>query len=259
VGKLNKNESGFSAVEGLLILIIIGIVGFVGWYVLHAKQTANKTLSSSSSSTAKTSGTKSFTSAIARLSFDYPGSANPQGDSNHAGKLALVSKGDYDTLKFTTYGYTFDYGTYGVSGYAFGETPCTPDTSGGSCYEEVVLDEEQLNLGALKDVYMITSYRKESDGTLDNFLTALYAPVSSADNQAPKVGINSRNKYDIYYAVPQVIGDSTHKSPEEQSGVSFQASYDTRIYNPAKLNTKQFLASQTFKQVKSIMNSVRFK
>ena len=38
---MNKNQKGFSLVEGLLILVIVGLVGFVGWYVWQSK---NKTI-----------------------------------------------------------------------------------------------------------------------------------------------------------------------------------------------------------------------
>jgi len=51
MGKLKKNQTGFSAVEALLIIIVLGIIGFTGWYVLHAKQNANKNLTVSSAST----------------------------------------------------------------------------------------------------------------------------------------------------------------------------------------------------------------
>ncbi len=37
------NQKGFSAVEGLLVLIIVGLVGFTGWFVWHSQQTASKT------------------------------------------------------------------------------------------------------------------------------------------------------------------------------------------------------------------------
>ncbi|HSX18151.1 MAG TPA: hypothetical protein VLE51_02235 [Candidatus Saccharimonadales bacterium] len=47
---MNKNQKGFSAVEGLLILVMVGIVGFVGWYVWQAKDKSEKNLSAASSS-----------------------------------------------------------------------------------------------------------------------------------------------------------------------------------------------------------------
>lgn len=51
MGKVRNNLSGFSAIEGLLILVIIGILGFTGWFVWHAKQSADKSLTSNNSTT----------------------------------------------------------------------------------------------------------------------------------------------------------------------------------------------------------------
>ncbi len=51
------NSKGFSAIEGLLILVIIGLIGFVGWYVLHSKNTANKTYNQAASNTTATKPT----------------------------------------------------------------------------------------------------------------------------------------------------------------------------------------------------------
>lgn len=60
---MKRNENGFSAVEGLLIVIIIGIIGFVGWYVWHSKQTTDKSATNSSSSTPAATNTSKTTSA----------------------------------------------------------------------------------------------------------------------------------------------------------------------------------------------------
>lgn len=58
MGKRKHDENGFSAVEGLLILLIIGIIGFVGWYVMRAKNDTDNNLgaAANSSQTAGNSG-----------------------------------------------------------------------------------------------------------------------------------------------------------------------------------------------------------
>src|SRR5690349_21401536 len=38
--KLNKNQSGFGAIEAILILLIVAITGGVGWYVWHINNTS---------------------------------------------------------------------------------------------------------------------------------------------------------------------------------------------------------------------------
>lgn len=36
------NQSGFSTVEALLVLVVVGILGFTGWYVYHSRNVADK-------------------------------------------------------------------------------------------------------------------------------------------------------------------------------------------------------------------------
>jgi hypothetical protein len=61
VGKIHKNQKGFSAVEGLLVLVIIGLVVFIGWYVWHSKNATDKTLSSANKASTSSSATKPTT------------------------------------------------------------------------------------------------------------------------------------------------------------------------------------------------------
>lgn len=62
MGKIHKDQRGFSVVEGFLVLVIIGLVAFIGWYVWHSKNATDKTLSSanksSSSAVAKSTSPK---------------------------------------------------------------------------------------------------------------------------------------------------------------------------------------------------------
>jgi cytoskeletal protein RodZ len=81
---MKKSQKGFSAIEGLLILVILGILGFVGWYVWNAKNTADKNFSSAAvtqptnkKATATTNDSyiswKTYTSPLSSgLSFKYP-------------------------------------------------------------------------------------------------------------------------------------------------------------------------------------------
>src|SRR5690349_19974476 len=57
--KTNKNESGFSVVEALLVLVIVGLIGVFGWYVWHNRATQAK--SAITQTTAQTPTTKSST------------------------------------------------------------------------------------------------------------------------------------------------------------------------------------------------------
>lgn len=52
VGKIQKNEAGFSAVEALLILVIVAVIGAVGWFVYSKHKTTTPV--SSTNTTART-------------------------------------------------------------------------------------------------------------------------------------------------------------------------------------------------------------
>lgn len=55
MGKVKHNQSGFGAIEALLIAVIVGIIGFTGWYVWNSKQLTDNTLSASTSTTTQSS------------------------------------------------------------------------------------------------------------------------------------------------------------------------------------------------------------
>jgi cytoskeletal protein RodZ len=120
-----KNQSGFSAVEALLVLIVIGILGFTGWFVYHAKQTSDKNYSTANSSktptykdkktTSSTDPTQgklsSYTLSSVSASFSYPSGWNslftyPNGialkspDFQSAGGFSKISTGTAVTVSY---------------------------------------------------------------------------------------------------------------------------------------------------------------
>lgn len=68
MNKLKRNDSGFSAVEGILVLLIVGIVGFVGWYVWNQNnKTPNSNNTSANTNTVPTSKPKTSTNSTAPI------------------------------------------------------------------------------------------------------------------------------------------------------------------------------------------------
>jgi hypothetical protein len=53
------NQKGFSAIEGLLIIIVILMIGFIGYYVWHTQKDANKTLDTATKSAQTSSSSPS--------------------------------------------------------------------------------------------------------------------------------------------------------------------------------------------------------
>lgn len=69
-----NNQRGFSAVEGLLVVVIIGLIGFVGWYLWHSRPVKTKTTITNTSSTKNTASntpSKSTTKPAADVNAGY--------------------------------------------------------------------------------------------------------------------------------------------------------------------------------------------
>jgi hypothetical protein len=93
----NSNQSGFSAVETVLILVILGILGFTGYFVWHAKQNVDKNLTSTNSttptykkqtktSTSQTTDQKTTSSVtLSRQDYSFTAPAGWKYATSHAG------------------------------------------------------------------------------------------------------------------------------------------------------------------------------
>jgi len=55
---MKKNQQGFGAVEGLLIVVVVAVIAFVGWYIYNGNKKASNTYNAAStSSKVTTTGT----------------------------------------------------------------------------------------------------------------------------------------------------------------------------------------------------------
>ena len=88
MGKLQNNNKGFSAIEGLLIVLVLAVIGFGGYYVWHTQHQSKTSTSIIASASSKNSpstskqaitttpnpyaGWKSYTLTDEKLSFQYP-------------------------------------------------------------------------------------------------------------------------------------------------------------------------------------------
>lgn len=50
MGKVSKNQSGYSTVEVILLAVIVLLIGFIGWYVYNASNNAYDTYNSTPNS-----------------------------------------------------------------------------------------------------------------------------------------------------------------------------------------------------------------
>lgn|GEM_PF-1803979 len=106
MGKIHKNERGFSAVEGILVLIIIVLVGVVGWFVFknHKKTPVTNTSTSTTQTPAATVKTEpaktiAYSNADLGVTLNYPES---WGTATLAdGSLYQYQSGGYKQLTFS--------------------------------------------------------------------------------------------------------------------------------------------------------------
>lgn len=82
-----KNYKGFSAVEGLLVLVIVGIIAATGYFVMHAQKQTNKSLDNAASSSQALATAKKNSSSKAYLEIKEWGVRAP-----YDGKLSIKYK-----------------------------------------------------------------------------------------------------------------------------------------------------------------------
>jgi hypothetical protein len=111
MGKLHKNNDGFSAVEAVLVLVIVGLIAFIGYYVYHTKQNVNKTLTTTSSASTPAratnkkadpyAGWQSYTMGYEKISFQYPAAWKMSDESTLEGRHDMVTLSGANNFTFS--------------------------------------------------------------------------------------------------------------------------------------------------------------
>lgn len=105
-----RKSFGFTAVEGLLILVIVGILGFTGWYVWNSKQNTDKTNTAATQASNQATAVKTPAINIVKIpelgvQFNVPDSIK---DLTYSYRTSQTSDGkkmlivDFSTTKLTT-------------------------------------------------------------------------------------------------------------------------------------------------------------
>lgn len=98
MGKIRKNEAGFSAVEVILVLIVMALIGGVGWFVYKNQHKGTMPVSDTTStikSTAPISSTKSEGQVIStvdkKVRLTIPDTWHVRAGSNNANGVQVIS------------------------------------------------------------------------------------------------------------------------------------------------------------------------
>jgi Flp pilus assembly pilin Flp len=93
--KILKNEKGFTAVEGLLIILILVVIGAVGYMVYH-----NNHKTTATTVTNPYAGWLSYTNKAGGYTIRYPSSWTIEGSSNSSGSAISASQlnGEEDSI-----------------------------------------------------------------------------------------------------------------------------------------------------------------
>jgi len=149
VGKLHKDNKGFSAVETIMIPVIVILIGLVGWLVYknnHKTNVATSNTKSTSTTTTTTSdpyaGWKTGTTKYEKLSYKYPSNWNLV-DNSETGSKYPFQPGADDLYLLSPTGsriHIFVGVGSGTSDVVVGSTPIT--FLGGSDYLNASVDSK---------------------------------------------------------------------------------------------------------------------
>jgi len=203
VNKLKQNESGFSAVEVVLVLIIVVLLGVVGWFVYkNQKKTSPSTSTATSPTPASNSaptttqpadlyeGWQTITFAPENLILKFPSDVKMQQPTKLVANDSTGSSvGEYFTnldngfdIQIETLSNPSTNNSYGNTGKA---NEVGSFTSHGTKYYIVNFDGIALNISACPD--KVCAYASHSNPKYGMLIFISYADPTKTQHQAPDV------------------------------------------------------------------------
>jgi hypothetical protein len=189
-----KNQKGFSAVEGMLILVIVGIIGGVGWYVWNSNNKANQSLDNASKASStgvsqiKVSGFKVPSDWLTYRNDDYGFSFKHPNDWKLKENSGVDGRGVEVEVSVISPNAT-EVSFIGDQGGKGGD--CVDDQANNqhtvrTCYTENILSVEKLNTESSKGIYFYqVSY---TPPTRDGGKTFYSVNITDGEFGTPKVG-----------------------------------------------------------------------
>lgn len=191
--KRTKNESGFTAVEVLLIVLILVVIGAVGYMVYHNDQKTNSTNNTASKSATSTSKSATATNPYAGwpqlcsssggLCMNYPSGWKLSGSDNDG--YTVTSPSGTTAVVYSPDG-TLDNGAYGYG-------------NAGNCPSNIVsVTPITTNANNLDVVQAITNCTANVNSNMTSSTPTLSViPASDVSSQGLKAGTTDNNSLDI--------------------------------------------------------------
>lgn len=243
MGKIRKNQAGFSPVEVILVLAIVGLIGVVGFMVYkNYNKTSNSTTMASTANTNTSTQTKSamtpdpyagWQSYIdSHVSFRYPSGWQAGADKRVAGSVSATSPG-FTTSSMTT---TTNPGALVTLFLQLSTNSATVYCSNDPCKVTAVvpLANSQLHNSELAVV-------NQTSGNGTNY--SQYVIVSNGT----KVGDTTINAIKAGNSSTYVFGQPYYKSKD--GGLTIAA----RV-----TDTNALQADSHFKDLVNLINSIKF-
>jgi hypothetical protein len=184
------NQTGFSAVEGLLSLIVAVLIVFVGYYIYHAQKNTSDTLNAASQ-VAQSSPAKGSTKKPASNQ-----SSSPQYFTIKEWNIRAPYSGDLD-LEYTLTSGTPEY-------VSFSSTQL--DATDSQC-------KSSGNYGGIVARYLSSDQVQNEDGTSSGQTPAEYIAANNiSSNKYDDIG-----NYYYFYSQPQGICGTSQASQDAQS------------------------------------------
>ncbi len=197
---MKKNEKGFGAIEGLLIVVIICMIGFVGWYVWHNR--AAKTTPAPTTSTTSTAKVTTY-NRTTTVPTDWKTYSNP------TYKLSLAYPSGGWSVSLATYAKSEFSGENGYSKNAtsLASVCYLPPNVRDFCYAKLEIIGQSLSdtiSQIKKDYFTPTNFKsvKQTNLTIDGH-NAVEIDAKANDGSEIKYFFSYANGYT--FAMPQVL------------------------------------------------------
>jgi hypothetical protein len=240
--KIPKNQKGFTAVEGLLIILILVVIGGVGYMVYHNNHKTKTVAASTTAAKTKTSSTKTATNPYSgwktytgsQVSFQYPSSWTVSTNANPAVGVSVTSP--IFTSSSAGVSNSSGYGSTVSMLAQIGTTNGSDYCSGSSCQVTAVvpLSNSQLKGDVLAVVNQTVNGTSSSDTTF---------VVANGNTKVGDTDVTQAGASDGLY----VNGQTEYNSPSMESTVTAPVS------NVTELKTNSY-----FTNLVSLINGMKF-